>query len=193
MDKIVCLVGESGSGKSTIAEALEKEGYNYIQSYTDRPKRYDSERGHIYVNQFSEWLFENQCIEIIADTYFDGHTYWTTREQYQGKGTSIYVIDSKGVEDLKDKVKDAEILVIYLKVDGLTRWKRMFQRELIANKCEKLDFIQRTELQIVIREKVDNRLKHDNESFKIIQCNYVVDGNRELEEVLMLVKNIITK
>ena len=29
-DKIICLVGESGSGKSTIAELLEKEGYNYI-------------------------------------------------------------------------------------------------------------------------------------------------------------------
>lgn len=29
MDKIICLVGESGSGKSTIAELLEKDGYNY--------------------------------------------------------------------------------------------------------------------------------------------------------------------
>ncbi len=47
-DIIICLVGESGSGKSTIAELLEKEGYNYIKSYTTRKPRYKGERGHIF-------------------------------------------------------------------------------------------------------------------------------------------------
>jgi Guanylate kinase len=50
MSKIICISGESGSGKTTIAELLEKRGYNYIESYTTRPMRFQDEEGHIFVN-----------------------------------------------------------------------------------------------------------------------------------------------
>ena len=40
------IVGASGSGKTTIANTLEERyGYKQIQSYTTRPKRYETECG----------------------------------------------------------------------------------------------------------------------------------------------------
>lgn len=185
MDKIICLVGESGSGKSTIAESLEKEGYNYIQSYTDRPKRHESERGHIFVKGgFQEWLFETPYINIIAETHFDGHHYWATKEQYQGKGTSIYIIDPVGVKDLKEKIKDAEILIIHLKTDSDKRYARMWDRAVEIN-------ISNTSKKKTTLSDIKKRAKHDNEAFRIVECNYAVDANRPIEEVLKDIKSLI--
>jgi guanylate kinase len=197
MDTIVCLVGESGSGKSTIAEELEKEGYNYIQSYTTRPKRYDNEKGHIFVKDVPTSIhvhgFSNEAIiknGIMAHTFFDGYYYWASKEQYQNKGISIYVIDPKGVEKLKESINDAEIVVLYIKADEATRWKRMLRRELEVNECDELGFIQRIEMHNLMREKVEKRIRHDQEAFKIIKCDYVVDANQPIDEVVRLVKQI---
>ncbi|MDV7402737.1 hypothetical protein RZS08_65550, partial [Arthrospira platensis SPKY1] len=77
-DKIICLCGESGSGKTTIAELLEKEGYNYIQSYTTRKARFEGEKGHIFVDEppmDSTGIPEEENFvdtdDMIAYTYFD--------------------------------------------------------------------------------------------------------------------------
>ena len=69
MDTIFCLVGPSGSGKTTVAKALEKHGYNVIQSYTTRPRRSENEWGHTFVTvisnddpsliQIMPWVMEN--------------------------------------------------------------------------------------------------------------------------------------
>ncbi|APM40118.1 AAA family ATPase [Clostridium kluyveri] len=177
MDKIVCLVGESGSGKSTIAELLEKEEYNYIQSYTTRKPRFEGEKGHIFIGDanisyINEAISKNELIsDVIAYTFFNGNHYWATKEQYQGKGISVYVIDPSGVKYLKEKVTDAETVVIYLKCDREVRLLRMLKER--------------------DPETVRDRLKNDKEVFKIIQCDYVVDSNRKVEEILEDVKSII--
>jgi len=177
-DKIICLVGESGSGKSTIAELLEKEGYNYIQSYTTRKPRYEGEKGHIFTDDASRF-YEDIYLknEYIAYTYFDGHHYFATKEQYQGKGTSIYVVDVTGIKKLKQRVKDAEIVVIYLKCEQHTRWDRMCWRKHKDTNIADFD----------IWERID----HDKEAFKIVECNYVVDANRPIENVLKDIKSLI--
>lgn len=133
MDKIICLVGESGSGKSTIAELLEKEGYNNIQSYTTREPRYQGEKGHIFVDKIvlnKHVVLETEQKEFfrIAETEFDGNYYWTVNTQYKNKGLSVYVIDPVGIKELKKFVKDAEIVVIYLKADLEVKFKRIYER-----------------------------------------------------------------
>lgn len=177
-DKIICLVGESGSGKSTIAELLEKEGYNYIQSYTTRKPRFKNEKGHIFVEHAPEVLDINNFSKeeilnsgIIAYTYFDNNHYWATKEQYQNKGISLYIVDPNGVKELKNDIKDAEIIAIYIKVDKKDRYRRMLKKR--------------------DPRGAKDRIEHDREIFKVVQCEYVVNNNENIENTLKLVKQII--
>ncbi len=162
MDKIICIVGESGSGKSTIAERLEKEGYNYIQSYTTRKKRYDGEKGHIFVDTATYHEFASREDEVIAYTYFNSNHYWATREQYRNKGVSIYVIDPIGVDKIKKEIEDAKIIVLYIKTDKDIRIDRMCLR-----KHNRLN---------VVDEDILQRVEHDSRVFNIIKCDYVIDA-----------------
>ena len=180
MDAIICLVGPSGSGKTSIAYALhEKYGYNVIESYTTRPKRYEGEEGHTFVDEFhGAWNFfpwvEGKILpgNVIAFNKYNGYEYWATREQYQNKGVSIYVVDVPGVKMLRETVKDAEIVVIALWADADTRWDRL---------CERGDN----------QTNVIERIAYDNDAFAVIPCNYSVNANSGLEEVAERVNSII--
>ncbi|OOM80107.1 AAA family ATPase [Clostridium sp. BL-8] len=177
-DKIICLVGESGSGKSTIAELLEKEGYNYIQSYTTRKPRFENEKGHIFVEHAPEVFdtidFSKEEIlknGIIAHTYFDNNHYWATKEQYQNKGISLYIVDPEGVKEIKNDIKDSEIVAIYIKVDEEERRRRMLKKR--------------------DPQSVKDRIEYDREIFKIVQCEYVINNNENIDDTVKLIKQII--
>lgn len=180
MDAIICLVGPSGSGKTSIAYALhEKYGYNVIESYTTRPKRYEGEKGHTFVDEFhGTWNFfpwvEGKTLpgNVIAYNEYNGYEYWATREQYQGKGASLYVVDVPGVKMLRETVKDAEIVVIALWADADTRWDRL---------CERGDN----------QTNVIERIAYDNDAFAVIPCDYAVDANPDLDTVTERVNSII--
>ncbi|WP_432400994.1 AAA family ATPase [Wukongibacter sp. M2B1] len=180
MDRIVCLVGESGSGKTTIAKELEKKGYNIIKSYTTRPPRKPDEWGHIFVTKedYSNAIIDDEYDgNMIAYTYIEGHHYWALESQYKNKGISIYIIDPRGVKNLRDRLlnKDfsgeVDIMGIYIKADEIKRYERI----------EK-EFTKDTAI---------NRLLRDEGKFNVIDCNYVVDANRHIEEVLADVIEII--
>jgi guanylate kinase len=171
-DTIICLVGESGSGKSTIAKALEGEHYNVIHSYTTRPQREINEWGHLFVAE--ALLQEHQGIPgyIVAYKHYDNNHYWAVRDQYHGKGVSIYVVDPDGVEMLRRNVADAAIVIIYLKVDKEERIFRMQDQG-----RSMLD--------------VGRRVGYDREAFKRLRCDWVVDANNSAENVIELVRQII--
>lgn len=172
MDKIICLIGESGSGKSSIAKILEQDGYNYIKSYTTRAKRNKTEDGHIFLNESSFSKFKKE--ELIAYVEFDKCRYWSTREQYMGKGSSIYIIEPSGAIELKNSIKDCEVLLIYLKVDKNERYKRMKK-----DRGEEI---------------AERRMQHESHTgiFNSIKCDYVVDANRDMLQVICDLKEIIT-
>lgn len=182
MDKIICLVGASGSGKTTLAKRLGKLGYNIIHSYTTRKPRYEGEWGHIFIDHwlpvYSDNVFigvenpnyDNQYIDIddmIAyfNNYNKGEHYFATRRQYRGKGTSIYVVDPSGVEEVKENVKDAEVITIYLMADNEVRKSRMIKDG-------------RTE------EDILDRLYKDLDIFATCKCDYVVDCNRHIDSII---------
>ncbi len=203
-DKLILLVGPSGSGKTTISKELEKEGYNIIHSYTTRMPREPNEWGHTFIPQLENkkvnyishsglsiiniegtksenspftgkaetvpYIYYNA--NIIAYTFYGGHHYWATREQYQGKKISIYVIDPAGVESMENKILDAEVVTIFLMADKHTRTKRMILDGRLA-------------------ELVLARLESDEKIFSICKCDYVVDSNRELGQVVADIKEII--
>ncbi|MFT8312921.1 MAG: guanylate kinase [Clostridium sp.] len=176
MNRIICLVGESGAGKSVTAECLEREGYNYIKSYTTRPKRSENENGHIFVdeNYFkNKYEGTNYSEELIAYTEFHGYRYWSTREQYKEKEFSVYVVEPVGAQELKNIIRDCEIIIVYLKVDRDERFRRMYKDR---GKKQALE-----------------RLSYDSKSgiFDLIQCDYVVDANRNIDNVVCDVKKIV--
>ncbi len=178
-DILFCLVGASGSGKTSVAYALqEKYGYNVIESYTTRPKRYEGEKGHTFVDEkelkkFLPWV-DGIVLpsEAIAYNKYDGFEYWATREQYQDKGVSLYVVDVPGVKMLRETVKDAEKVVIALWADADTRWDRL---------CERGDN----------QTNVIERIAYDNDVFAVIPCDYSVDANTDLDTVAERVNSII--
>lgn len=191
MIKILCLVGESGSGKSTIAELLSKDDkYNYVQSYTTRKSRAVNEVGHIFVDELVYKKHKeldadaNNPLKIIAETYFSNNYYWTVNTQFLKDKINIYVVDPKGVDDLK-KLKEFNILTIYLKADASARGNRMFHRDVKFWGKEKEDTFPKT------YRKALERMKNDKEVFKVIKTDYVIDSDRVPEETLKSVKKVM--
>ncbi len=175
MDQIYCLVGPSGAGKTTIAKELD---CNVIESYTTRPPRFEGEEGHIFVEVMPE------DADIIAYTKYNGYEYWATREQYKGKGKSIYVIDPVGVEMLKKEVTDTEIIVVFLRCDESVCYKRLIERA-------KVDTDDKLEAVIQKHGMAAERIENDRVSFALCQADWVVDANLDLSEVLTIVKKVI--
>lgn len=104
MKTIVAIVGASGSGKTQLSLYVKRVGYPVICSYTTRPMRKDETNGveHIFVS-------ENQMPpkdKMLAYTFFGGYHYWSEKSQVDETLPTIYVIDEKGLIDLKNNYGD---------------------------------------------------------------------------------------
>ena len=111
MNKIFLLVGESSSGKDSLANMLEKDGYKVLKSYSTRPKRENETNTHIFISSEEVCKYKD---EIIAYTKIGEYEYFSTMPQLLE--SDIYIIDPNGVEYLKSKTKDIDIVTIYINV-----------------------------------------------------------------------------
>jgi len=190
-DKIVCLVGPSGSGKTTIAYELKRlRGYNVIESFTTRPPRFPGERGHTFMEAVAGAETKDSIFmpseDVIAYNKYDGHHYWATRDQYQGKGISIYVIDPPGVKMLQEQVKDAEILVVMMWADEELRRLRMYERERSRQRKISMADYHR------IHSSIDKRIEYDRNVFGCVTCDIAVCANEDIYTVKHLVDEAIS-
>lgn len=101
---IVCLVGDSGSGKTLASLYLQEVlGWNTVVSYTTRPMRDGETDGK------EHWFFNNAAskvpdkAEMCAYTVFGGYEYWTLWKQFVNDKVNAYVIDEKGLINLRSK------------------------------------------------------------------------------------------
>lgn len=110
---IVALVGASGCGKTTLSLYLQEHfGIPAICSYTTRPMREGE------VNGREHWFVGPEYAipaATLAYTFFGGHHYWTEPAQINSP-VSTYVIDEKGLIELKNKWNNAfKIIAIHIK------------------------------------------------------------------------------
>lgn len=155
---ILCIVGKSGSGKSTIADKLHNQyGYDVLQSYTTRPERSEGETGHVFVTKEEYDVVPDK----VATTCFDGNYYCATKEQIDNN--DIYIIDPKGLKELKEAYKKfgglKRIVSIYIDVPMEVCLKRMLNRG-------------------DSKESAWERIIHDYDAFEgaTKEVDYVVDG-----------------
>jgi len=100
--KILCIVGGSGCGKTLASLHMKyKCGANVICSFTTRPPRPTEVEGrdHHFIDIVPDRT------EMIAYTHFGGNYYYALKNQVFGPCT-IYVIDEKGLENLRKDFGD---------------------------------------------------------------------------------------
>lgn len=112
---LIAIVGKSGSGKTSLALYLE-EAFNVptIASYTTRPMRIGEVDGrdHIFVG-----LDKIPAkAEMFAYTLYGGHHYWSLLSQFQEHPIASYIVDEKGLEEIRnnhlDKFQLISVLVV---------------------------------------------------------------------------------
>ena len=108
---IVLIVGDSGSGKSTIVKYVEKnmDNVNIVKSYTTRPKRNKYDNDHTFIESVDEIDGE-----IVASTEIDGYFYGASENQFKKNKINLYIVDDKGVVDVKNYFKNKNILTVHI-------------------------------------------------------------------------------
>ena len=108
---IVLIVGDSGSGKSTIVRYVEKnmDNVNIVKSYTTRPKRNKYDNDHTFIKSVDEIKGD-----IVASTEIDGYFYGASENQFKENKINLYIVDDKGVVDVKNYFKNKNILTVHI-------------------------------------------------------------------------------
>lgn len=118
--KILCIVGGSGCGKTLASLHLKyHKDANVICSFTTRPPRETEVEGrdHHFIDIVPDKT------ELIAYAHFGSHYYYATKWQVFGPCT-VYVIDEKGLENLRQDFGDVyDIYTVLIKRDNKLRRK----------------------------------------------------------------------
>lgn len=118
--KIMCIIGGSGCGKTLASLHLKyHKDANVICSFTTRPPRETEVEGreHHFIDIVPDRT------ELIAYAHFGGAYYYATKWQVFGPCT-VYVIDEKGLENLRNDFGDVyDIHTVLIKRDKSLRRK----------------------------------------------------------------------
>lgn len=150
----ILLVGKSGSGKNTVQNYLvQKYGLKPLVSYTTRAKRFPEEDTHIFISMqdFLKWKYD----DFIAYTFYNDNHYFATKEQFEE--SDVYIVDTKGVEYIRNLNVTTPYIIVYLDVPDDIRKRRLVARNDDSN-------------------KITERMRHDKTAFSGIEslCNYSI-------------------
>lgn len=172
---IVNIVGHSGSGKTTVANLLD---YPVIQSYTTRGRRYKGEDGHEFITpedldeygeRLGDKLVRYRGSPVLATFPGHGYMYFATEQQLV-EGVNLYVIDEKGALEVHENAKNRKVITVFMQCD---------------------EEVRRDRLSIRGPGEAETRIEDDRKLRNVVKCNYVVNANRELHEVVKDIMMII--
>ena len=114
---IVLIIGDSGVGKSTIVSRLSTslENINIVKSYTTRPKRNIYDDDHTFIDSVDEINDK-----VVASTIINNHFYGASEKQFKKGMINVYIVDDKGVVDVKNFFSDELIVTIHINRNNIT-------------------------------------------------------------------------
>ena len=124
---LLCVLGRTSCGKDTLVNKLcERTGLTAITSYTTRPRRANEGDTHIFSTRNA---YEQMQIEgnVAAYTEIVGNIYWTTIDQLYEH--SVYIIDPKGVETLRQlNLPNLRLVTVYINTPDDVRKERALNK-----------------------------------------------------------------
>ena len=169
--KTILLVGESSSGKDSLATLLENDGYKVLKSYATRPRRQNEGNTHIFISPEEVEQYKD---DMIAYTKIGEYEYFSTKQQLIEN--DIYIIDPEGVKNLKSKIDENDVVVIYINVSEIERMDRALH-------------IRKDNIQ-----DINKRFKAEKKQFDEFKLNAEFDyslSNYDLVKAYKILKNII--
>lgn len=117
------IIGKSGSGKNTLAKYLEcRYGYKLAESYTDRPRRFKEETGHVFLTKDEFSALEG----LVAVRKKEDGRYGLTLEMLNC--SDLVILDPAGAKEVLSTYKARPVHVIGVHADFRTRLRRMQSR-----------------------------------------------------------------
>lgn len=128
--KVICLIGGSGSGKDSIKELLPLP---HLISFRTRQKRKHEVDGiHGYFSDNKTYFEHSYNGMILTETIYNGHRYWTNKEQYnlvvKNISPIIYVVDWDGAQGVINALGEDKVVTIWLDVEPNILEQRMISR-----------------------------------------------------------------
>ena len=124
---LLCILGRTSCGKDTLVNKLcERTGLTAITSYTTRPRRNGEGDTHIFS---TKEVYERMQAEgnVAAYTEIAGNIYWTTIEQLYEH--SVYIIDYKGIETLRElNLPNLRLVTIFINTPDDVRKERALNK-----------------------------------------------------------------
>lgn len=138
--KILLLSGPSGTGKTSIALQLtQNPNFHLIKSFTDRPRRVNERGDHFFIpTMFIKFML---TYNIVASTKINGYYYCSTFRQFDDDKINVYVVDKKGIDDVKKNFKDAQIFSVLVSKDNIDIDQIRKDRNIVVPDVKDVDLI----------------------------------------------------
>jgi len=171
---IIGMVGMSGSGKSTLARKLTETGrYVQAKTYTDRPKRDDSDTYNFVSTEEFARLKANG--DIFESTVYAGHNYGSSATVIQSildRGKNVVIpVDICGAISLKTHFDN--VVTVFV-----NREKRRIVESILERNCSNED-------------KANRIMSIEAEQKNAEICDYILNNEGDIDSVMEELLNVL--